>query len=626
MFVLDIECYPNYFLIAMKDFKKDKLYTFSHQSKFKSKEIKKIREIYNAKKLIVTFNGNRYDIPMIDFALTGANVEELYLLSQKIINDNLATWMIYRKFEQTILNHIDLIDVPPGVRIGLKLYGARLGSKKLQDLPYKFDTDLSKKQIKVIELYCENDLNVTKELYDATLDLTKLREHMSTKYGMDLRSKGDAQIAEAVMVSELDGVQKPPSLGKNYRIKYKAPKYIKYHNKELRAILSNLQKIDFELDGQGSVILPPMDPITIGETTYKMGIGGLHSQESNLAVEGGMRNADYASMYPFIMICNDYYPDHIGKKFIKVFQKIVETRINAKKSGDKLTADSLKIVINSVFGKLGSKYSKLYSPDLMLHTTITGQLTLLMVIERLEEKLNIRVKSANTDGVEYQCSDKKWPKAIKVMDEIDKISGYTMEHESYEALYARDVNNYIAKYDGYVKTKGAYSENGIRKNPVTPICFEAVRQFVNKGIDLESTIRNCDDINQFLSVRRVTGGATWKGKYLGKIVRWYYSKKGEIITYEKNGNKVPMTDGAKPMMDLKDNLPDDLDFDWYIRYAERALGDINPRYAETDEEVYSKAITKAGSIDDLYIQLGYKRTMSKYSAAAIVKMKAYLYT
>ena len=61
-----------------------------------------------------------------------------------------------------------------------------------------------------------------------------------------------------------------------------------------------------------------------------------------------------------------------------------------------------KIQINGSFGKFGSKYSKLYSPNMLLATTITGQLTLLMLIEQLELN-NIPVISANTDGLEYYC-------------------------------------------------------------------------------------------------------------------------------------------------------------------------------------------------------------------------------
>lgn len=63
---------------------------------------------------------------------------------------------------------------------------------------------------------------------------------------------------------------------------------------------------------------------------------------------------------------------------------------------------TFKIVLNGTFGKLGSKYSFLYSPNLMIQVTITGQLALLMLIEALEAA-GISVVSANTDGIVSRC-------------------------------------------------------------------------------------------------------------------------------------------------------------------------------------------------------------------------------
>ena len=57
------------------------------------------------------------------------------------------------------------------------------------------------------------------------------------------------------------------------------------------------------------------------------------------------------------------------------------------------------------------------------------------------------------------------------------------------------------------------------------------------------------------------------GEYLGKVIRWYYSSeqrgRSEIV-YANNGNKVPRSEGAKPIMDLPDSFPTDIDYQWYI--------------------------------------------------------------
>jgi len=636
MLVLDLECYPNYFLASFKNLQTGKLNKFDTQKHFKKKQIKAIMELLT-NDTIITFNGQTYDIPMINYALRGTSVKELYNQSKSIIENKQTAYQTYRLMRIATpleLDHIDLKEPAPGVGVSLKLYGTRIGSKKLWDLPFDPHKPLTDKEIKTLILYCENDLDVTIDLYNAIKDRIQLREKMNDQYKLDLRSKSDAQIAEAVIISELGGNVPKSDIHSDYTFKYKTPDYLKFQSKELKDLLKFITKHKFELDNGGSPKLPAtLKPVTIANTTYKFGIGGLHSQEKSLTVESDddyvMRNADYASYYPFIILNNKYYPKHLGKKFLKIYRNIVETRLKAKAKGDKLTADSLKITINGSFGKYGSKYSKLYSPDLLLQTTITGQLTLLMLIEKFEAN-DISVISANTDGIEYLCRRCDIDLAEEIIAKLDEKTGYTMEHGEYQGLYARDVNNYVAKYDGYTKSKGVYADRdktpgkGLDKNTQVPICFEAVRQFILDGTPIKKTIKKCKDVKQFVSAMRVTGGGEWRGKYLGKVVRWYYSTDGAVITKVGSGNKVPLTDSSKPMMDLTKKIPKDLDYNWYIQYAKRMLGDLNPKYALSDEQIHKKALKKAGSIEQLQIDLGYKRPM-KITNASITKMKKYLY-
>jgi hypothetical protein len=101
--------------------------------------------------------------------------------------------------------------------------------------------------------------------------------------------------------------------------------------------------------------------------------------------------------------------------------------------------------------------------------------------------------------------------------------------------------------------------------------------YLKNGSDIGTTIRTEKDVRKFLFVRRVTGGAVWRGHYLGKVVRWYYSTDGDIITYgpgKKEGHKVGKTDGSRPMMTLTDSIPLDLDFDRYVTEAYEMLKEI----------------------------------------------------
>ena len=42
-----------------------------------------------------------------------------------------------------------------------------------------------------------------------------------------------------------------------------------------------------------------------------------------------------------------------------------------------------------------------------------------------------------------------------------------------------------------------------------------------------------------------------------------YAIKQLLPYYKTNGNKVPKTDGAKPIMNLPNELPDDINYEWY---------------------------------------------------------------
>lgn len=251
------------------------------------------------------------------------------------------------------------------------------------------------------------------------------------------------------------------------------------------------------------------------------------------------------------------------------------SRLEQELSKDTVTADSLKICVNGSVGKLGSKWSCLYSPALLIQVTVTGQLALLMLIEALESD-GIPVVSANTDGIVIKCPAAKASLLESHIKLWEFWTGFETEETRYRALYSRDVNNYVAiKPNGDVKTKGAYAGTGLQKSPASEICTEAVVKFLSSRTPIEQTVRGCTDITKFVSIRSVTGGAQWNGEALGKSIRWYYATgQSGAIHYGKNGNKVPKTDGAKPLMQLPDAFPDDVDHGRYINEAHAMLKDL----------------------------------------------------
>lgn len=590
--ICDIEIYLNYFLCAFTSLSSGKVYYFETSTSLDQHEREQLSWILHSFK-IVTFNGNYFDIPILALAIAGFSTEQLKHASSKIINEEIKPWLVLRshKVESLKINHIDLIEVAP-LSASLKIYGGRLHVPKMQELPFKHDTILTEDQKTVVRWYCINsDLTATAFLYMELAPQIKLRESMSVRYNTDLRSKSDAQIAEAVIVSELSRLNicaERTEIPAGTAFQYQVPDYVSFKSDELKQMLETIRNASFVIQENGSPHTPKEISelkVSIAGKVYQMGIGGLHSCETCVShftdSEHVLFDRDVASYYPSIILNQKLFPKHLGPPFLQVYQTLVDRRLAAKKSGDKVVADTLKITINGSFGKFGNKYSVLYAPDLMLQVTISGQLSLLMLIEWLE-LAGISVVSANTDGVLIRCRRDMIGTMNMVVTAWEARTQFKTEETPYSAFYARDVNNYLAvKTDGKSKVKGCYAERGsagdsvLSKNPVNLICLDALVAFLTTGASISHTIRSCRDIRRFVSVRTVKGGAVKDGQYLGKAIRWYQSTKvtGEII-YAINGNKVPNSENCRPCMELPVTFPDDIDFARYEQQTFEMLKEI----------------------------------------------------
>lgn len=595
LFVNDCEVYPNYFLAAFKDIETGKRISVEINDEnrgLKPDDLRLLNSIMLGRTTF-GFNSLNYDLPIILFALKGKSCKEINILSNYIIQNNSNYYMTMRKFglyKPKGMKHFDLSEPSPGVMVSLKLYGGRMHSKRLQDLPIQPGTYLTDEEKVITKKYCFNDLDTTIDLFRKVEDRIKLRFDLAEDYGDIVLSKSDAQIAEVVIKSELglESVRKP-KMPKGKTFKYNVPEFISFKSEILKNTLAIIENHEFELDGRGSIKLPKELSnlkIKLGYSTYKIGIGGLHSQESQQSIIPNkhelLLDRDVAAYYPRIILNLKLYPRHLGPNFLKVYKDIVKRRLEAKAKKDKVVDESLKIVINGSFGKLGNKYSALYSPDLLLAVTLTGQLSLLMLIERLE-RAGVSVVSANTDGFVSLLPKAKYSLYDDICFNWELETGFDLEETTYSALYSRDVNNYLAvTKDKETKGKGIFQPvNTIKKspsdmlgkNPQAEICVIAAKEFLINNTPLEKTIRNCKDITKFLNVRSVTGGAEWRDEYLGRVVRWIYSTDGEPILYKKTGNIVAKSAASRPIMELGE-FPTDIDYKRYVEEAKEIVSNV----------------------------------------------------
>lgn len=621
--VLDIEIFNNFLLISVKLVGQPKIVNYI-LDETRRPDWSRLRLILQ-KYTIVTFNGATFDMPLVYLAMGGATVEEIKDAANRIISTGMKPWDVERALGVVLpryLDHIDLMETNPAVRQGLKVLNGRLHGRWMQDLPYPHDAVLTEEQKEVVIRYCGNDLDATELLFVALKEPLEIRATVSNDIGVDVRSKSDTQMGTAIIKKRIEdktGLRIPRTdhkMGQSFS--YRPPNFISFKTAQMQSIYDRICAHDFITNADGKVDLPKWlsnEKIVIGPSTFQMGIGGLHSTESNRCVIADVNNAivsvDVASYYPQTTLGLGLYPHAVGRDFLDIYRDIRDARIRAKKEKNKVFDKTYKIVLNGSFGLLGSRYSFMYAPHLLIAVTLTGQLALLMLIERAF-LAGIPTVSANTDGAEFYCprefysgfmrredgtiTDRLKPSAIcDVIERWEHDTGYGLEGLEYLALYNQSVNSYIAlKADGTHKRKGPISNpwsqdpsdfdprGQMMKNPQMTICSDAVLAFLKYGTPIERTIRECVDVRQFVTVVNATGGATWRDEYLGKVVRYYWSKDGapiiKVKPHPSTGNrpKVSKTDGCRPIMTLPDDyvVPGDVDYEKYIQEAFSILKDL----------------------------------------------------
>lgn len=647
--ICDTECAPNYWSIGFRGFESGKVIILE-RTPDQELDRRRLAKIVRTRCLI-HFSEDNYDLVMILAAMQGLTNEQLLEVNDDMIVLKMKSWEAMDKYGLKLppfFDHINLWNVSPGAaqRPSLKLYAGRLHSKHMMDLPFEPGKPLSPHRIRVVrETYLPNDLQVTADLRTELDSQINIRVAMSRRYDIDLRSKSDAQIAEAVLKQGVEKrlgrrIYKPDV--KPFKFNYEAPDFIQFETKVLRDVLERATTEPFIVARDG-YIKPAAylkdEPVVINDVPFQMGLGGLHSKEKSVSHyeddDTLLLDRDVRGYYPRNIIKSGRNPPAMGSHFQPLFLGIVEERDVekglsqvAKAVGDMLKekyhadrAEGGKVMSNGTFGKTSQPGSVLYAPQMMLQTTLGGQFSLLMLIERFGRHPDkFTVLSANTDGVVTRVR-KEWRWLFEaIIFDWECETGLQTEETRYRSLHMRDVNNYIAfaineksgKLD--VKVKGNYAEcgpgqkaaAGLKKTPDGQICTDAAIAWLKDGTDIAKTIRACTDVRKFVVVLRVNNGAEMDGEYIGKAVRWYYStqRRGKVLTIidtgtnDNAGNTVPTSQGAMPMMTLPDDydVPEDIDYDWYIREAWARIQDAG--IYVTDPALAGRTGTIIGRLED----------------------------
>ena len=429
-----------------------------------------------------------------------------------------------------------------------------------------FERYVLPKYVEPMLYYNKNDVFLCCEMVRQKPDEVKLRYSITNAFGVNVLSSARANIADKLTIkfySNMSGLSPKQFIKeRTERTKLSFKKiifpHIKFKTPELQKMLSEMMQVTITRTNKDAF----SKEIEFYGTKYTLATGGIHSQDPPRICRSDDKSVylhhDYTSYYPSIMISYNIAPKHLDRAtFVKMVDYLKQTRVKCKHTPDseghvmegvpnKIGAEALKIVINSIYGKLGSELFFLYDRFAQMQVTINGQLMTMTLIEELE--LNgIHVISANTDGIVIKLPRDKFNVYKEITDRWNETNKMGADYEEYQMIASRDVNNYFdIQTDGTIEYKGALDPKQylkeLKKGYDAPVVAIAVFEYLVNNVPVMTTLRNHKDILDFCKTQNV--GRQFEVVYdvceKGVIthihsqrhVRFYVSTKGVIIQKE----------------------------------------------------------------------------------------------
>lgn len=595
VWVYDVEVFPNYFLFI----------GYNGEKLIEIDNLDELRKLFPAKNLILAgFNSFDYDDIILRYILNNetCTTYDIYQMSIAIINDQNSNLLFSLKYcEKPWRYSVDIYQLL-NAKGSLKEWQCKIGYKTVKECHYPFDKPIDITCISDVKNYCRNDVMSSYEILKSKWDLLVLRKTLQDKF--DLADLVYAMSEQAVAQHTFLTIHRKNTGENSQYVREQAAlnpdnntllmrmdeiifPEIKFITEPYKEFLDALKCGFIKKDTTWKLEIPSVgDTVKLGGREFAIGVGGLHSVDSPgiFKSDGGMViiDLDVTSYYPSIIINHNLYPKHMGRGFVDTMRMLRDMRIEAKKAGDKVTSEALKIVINATFGKLDDAYSPIRSAPDAKKVCINGQLFILMLIEKMQQS-NFEILSANTDGVTIRLPVEHRRFLDPIIDHWQRTTGFQLEMVVYDRLFRRDVNSYIAITDGgKVKTKGAVNKDSGKADGY--IIKEAVELYLLKDIPVDTTIRGCTDIRKFLFYLRSKNGGIlhFDGQVVGKSARWYAAIMGGKIQRhtaatakrKESISIIPHAHSCMLMLDIESSVPSDLDYQYYIDEAKKLIRTI----------------------------------------------------
>ena len=609
--VYDIEIFPNCFHTTIRDTETDIYYKFEISNR--KNQLQELVEYFRKDKIYFCgYNNHHYDDLIINYLIEYYNVlkyynslkicKSLYNMSQIIIGDENIERVKHWKY-LTLFKSIDLLEMlfSSKLRIGLKEMQMSMQYRNVQEYDGDFESPILDEDIDKMISYNINDVDSTTELLNRCKEDIEIRLYIEQKYNLDCLSMDSVKFGETILENEYckrTGISH--SVLKNMRspmdkipLKDVIFPFIQFSNPILQDVLNDIKKqIVSSKERKGYE-----KKFVLSNVCYSVGVGGIHSINSPEVfipnADEYIGHADVTSMYPSLLIKYKLTPRHLGKDFLDIYSQFYIDRINAKRSGQKLESTVLKLTLNSVTGKMQQEVSWMYDPFNVFKIRMNGQMILFMLIDRLI-RLNCKIVQVNTDGVMYVAKKENQELIQDAIHDVENITKLSFEVGHYEAFYQYAVNDYFGVLEGYgishnqklIEKKGMFiTETKLGKGLAPTIIPKAVINYFINNIPIEETIKNCNEIKDFLMGQRVSKEfkVEHNGKQIRRINRFYASTNGYYIYKykEKSADEKQyfnmLTKSGVTLLNTFDDTPismRNINYVYYIREARKIINDL----------------------------------------------------
>lgn len=612
IYVYDIEVFPNIFHTVVKNTETKERLKFEISGRRNDlKELVKFFTTDLDNKLICGYNVIHYDNPIINYIIEFADKMELapipkvcdaiYKLSNVIItSDNSNRW---RKWKYaTKFKTLDLLTMlfSQALRVGLKEMEVTMQFRNVQEYEGDFNSYLEFSEMDKMIAYNINDVDATEELLYKCESAIKLRLDIEKEFGVDVLSKDGMTIGNEILKlkylektgkswNDIKDLRSPcPLIDLNKVI---LP-FIKYKTPLLQDFLEEFkqQTVSPGRDGYNKHFL-------LDNLEYSVGVGGIHSINKPEKIipndDEVLLDSDVNSLYPSLLIKYKFIPRHLGEEFLYIYSQIREDRLYAKRNGLKTKNETYKLALNGATGNFQNEYSWMYDPFAVMQIRINGQLLLLMLAEDIINAGG-KIKQANTDGLLYTFKKSKLKELDNILKNWENLTGLTLETEEFECFYQSAVNDYVGALKGYsesknpklLKKKGLFIDEVVLGKGMAPkIIPKAAINFLVNGIPVEQTVKECKDLNDFITYQKVSKqfSVEYNGELITRINRYYCSTKGNYLykcKLDENNRRVGyiniLKDSPVVIVNNLENVkefPKDINYNYYIKEVNKI---INP--------------------------------------------------